>query len=412
MPQLTLFADTEPVRAARPKAVPVSPSATALQSLLARAAFQPRDYQQRIVQQVCDHFVGESVDSGGVRQRAARSVMLESPTGSGKTLMGLCVAHVLQQAYGYRCCWVAMRRNLLSQADRENRNHGINADVAFLSLFAREAPPELVNRGNRPLLLIVDEAQHDPVDSAARLHHELRPQKVLGLTATPFRTDRLKLVFERVVRDMGIQELIDAGYLSRYQHYTVPAWDPRRVADLYAAEPQRWGQSLMFFMRREDCQACQQALAEQGISSELVTAESDRDRQLQDFESGRVQVLISMRVLTEGFDCPSLRTVFCRPSGRLCVTQMAGRVFRQHPNIIHKQIVQCEQTQYPFTRTARPTRQYLWSESGWRTLDVNPSITDVSRRCLAALARVQQRKLPRYLTRHRKKRNQPQSEGD
>ena len=34
-------------------------------------------------------------------------------------------------------------------------------------------------------------------------------------------------------------------------------------------------------------------------------------------------------ILTEGFDCPSLKTVFCRPSGKSCTVQMGGRDFRE-----------------------------------------------------------------------------------
>ena len=55
-----------------------------------------------------------------------------------------------------------------------------------------------------------------------------------------------------------------------------------------------------------------------------MTAKSDRERQIADFSAGRVSVMISMIILAEGFDCPALQTVFCRPSGRLCTVRDGG----------------------------------------------------------------------------------------
>jgi superfamily II DNA or RNA helicase len=75
-----------------------------------------------------------------------------------------------------------------------------------------------------------------------------------------------------------------------------------------------------------------------------------------------------MNVLTEGFDCPSLRTVFCRPSSRLPTVQMCGRVFRRDASSPLKQVVQSRDTELPFARIVRPTEQYLLTDAGWRSL--------------------------------------------
>ena len=91
-------------------------------------------------------------------------------------------------------------------------------------------------------------------------------------------------------------------------------------------------------------------------------------------------------VLTEGFDDPSLKTAWVRDSSRGPTIQMAGRVFRKYPELPYKQVVQSGQTHYPIMRTAVPAEQYLWSESGWRSLMVNPyidQITNVTRSVIA-----------------------------
>ena len=87
-----------------------------------------------------------------------------------------------------------------------------------------------------------------------------------------------------------------------------------------------------------------------------------------------------MLILTEGFDCPSLKTVFCRPSGRGCTIQMGSRVFRKHPDLPRKQIVQCKATRHPFTRTAMAEEQYVWANGHSHRLTVNREITAIGNR--------------------------------
>lgn len=360
--------------------------------LLAGVNVQPRSYQRRITSKAVRMMLGQHRNRFDELQRPAHSVMIESPTGSGKTVMGLAVARHMQQAFGFSVGWVSMRRNLLVQAEQENRRRGFHVDLELISMFDKDPP--------RVDMLVVDEAQHDAAMSMANLHCAIRPQKILGLTATPYRTDRIKLCFDQVIRDAGIHQLIQDGYLSHYHHYTIPVFTPHSVATMFAAEPDRWGKSLIFFHRLEQCQQCQTFLANRGINSEIVTAKSNRERQLADFNAGRVNVLINMAILTEGFDCPSLKTVFCRPSGKSCTVQMGGRVFRKHPDLPFKQIVQCRRSPHPFVKTAMADEQYVWSEDGWRTLTLNRHIEEISRASRDRIARAHV-ELPKLVAAHR-----------
>lgn len=336
-----------------------------------------REYQQRIIGKAMDMLHGQCLGRDGRPLPEAQSVLIESPTGSGKTVMGLSIARALQRKHGYRVGWVAMRRNLLHQTASENQSRGFGVDLQLISMFEKEPPTVDV--------LIVDEAQHDAATSMGNLHSLIRPKKVIGLTATPFRTDRIKLCFDRVIKDAGIHQLIQDDYLSRYAHYTIPEFSPERIAKIYGDDPARWGKSLIFFARHEQCRQCSAFLAQRGVRSEVVTGTSDRERQLDDFQSNRLNVLINMNILTEGFDCPSLKTVFCRPSGRGCTLQMAGRVFRKHPSIALKQIVQCRKTRHPLPRTALADRQYVLIDDQWRSLTLNPRIDDVTMKARRAI---------------------------
>jgi superfamily II DNA or RNA helicase len=350
------------------------------QNVLEAAGVEPRPYQSRIVSKVVSMFLGEHKNGAGELETAARSVMIESPTGSGKTIIAMLVAKTLQNLTGVRVGWVAMRRNLLKQAEVENRTKGINVEpIRFISMFDKSPPTDID-------LLVLDEGHHDAASSMAHLHNVIRPRWILGLTATPFRMDRVQLCFDKTVKDCGIHRLISDGYLSEFDHYTVPKWDVQQLADLYCSEPERWGKSVFFFHTLGQCFALQHMLGARGVASEVVTGDSDRDSQLQAFRQGDVPVLINCMVLTEGFDDPTLKTVWVRASGRGPTIQMAGRVLRKCPGLTAKQIVQCKQTPHPFTKTARPRQQFLWQPDGWRSLSLNPKIDLCSRNACRVIA--------------------------
>lgn len=370
-----------------------------LDQLLARTAVSPRPYQQRIVQQVSDAYQGKSISRQGGSEPAVRSILIESPTGSGKTVMGLLAARYLQEQYpDLAVGWIAMRRNLLLQAEREHERHRIAVrDLHFVSMFDKQ-PTQLqaAREGGRKLLLVVDEAQHDAAGSCMHLHNLLRPDWILGLSATPYRVDRLKLCFEKVIRDAGIHRLIQDGYLAPYHHFTIPLWNPKEVASHYAREPQRWGKSIFYFANLRECFQVQQALGELGHAAEVVTGASDCEQQLDRFRQTELNCLVSCMRLTEGFDEPALKTAWVRDSSRGPTIQMGGRVFRQHPNLRWKQIVQSAETRWPMMRTAMPAAQFVWADDSWRSLQVNERINEISATVLRTLAQSEV-KLPAFL---------------
>src|SRR4051812_3000060 len=211
------------------------------------AGLEARPYQQRIICRAVSLFHGTAVDREGRPEGEVSSVLVESPTGSGKTVMGLSVARWMQRNLGMTVGWAAMRRNLLWQAQAENVR-GFGAEVKLISMFDKQ-PPQVD-------LLGIDEAHHDGALSTANLDSGIKPRQILGFSATPFRSARLKLCFGEPTRDAGIPQLIPGGYLSPYLNSTIPAYTPEGVAEAYAREPNRWGKSLIFFHTLEQCRQC------------------------------------------------------------------------------------------------------------------------------------------------------------
>ena len=357
------------------------------------SAIEPRDYQRRIVRQITDMFAGKHSSKDGAITPSIRSIMVESPTGSGKTVIGMMAAKIIQEksTVPLGICWVAMRRNLLAQASRENIEKGFNLrDVHFTSMFDKLARETVkLKTSGHQILLVLDEAHHDSTDSSANIFNVVKPTYVLGLSATPYRTDKMALCFEKVIKDAGgIHQLISAGYLSRYDHYTIDSWEPKIVVERFAAEPERWGKSVMFFKNLEECFLTRTLLDAHGFKSEVVTGESDAEQQIDDFQRGNVKILINCMKLTEGFDCGDIKTVWVRDSSKGTSIQMAGRVFRIHKSTPIKQVVQGLNTSHPITKTANARMQYRWhAGQGWISLTVNPLIDLMAHNARMAIAR-------------------------
>jgi superfamily II DNA or RNA helicase len=343
-----------------------------MESFFAGTTAQARDYQERLCRKTLSMLEGEWRSRDGRLLEAAKSVLIEAPTGAGKTVMALALAQWGADR-GNRIGWVSMRRNLLWQAEQMRDEFGFRVpNMRFISMFEQNPPTDVD-------WLIVDEAQHDSTSSMAHIHAMVRPKKVIGLSATPYRTDRAQLAFERVVRDVGIHTLIQEKWLSEYDHYTIPKYSPQAIADLFRADRERWGKSVVFFLTKEECDAASDLLRRAGVKNEVVWGGSDREAQIDAFREGKVQVLVSMSILSEGFDADDMKTVFIRPSSRLPAVQMGGRVLRKHPDIPVKQMVQCQVTKHPFVKTARARTSYVQVGDEFRTLTRNENIDKVIR---------------------------------
>lgn len=375
-------------------------------NVIASTGIQPRPYQKRIVGKAHAIFSGTFKNAQGEVEPPAKSVIIESPTGSGKTVMALTTCKVLQaDEPNLVIGWVAMRRNLLAQAAEENTRKGINVqNIHFVSMFDRRPDALLKARSEgKKVLLVVDEAQHDAASSMSHLHNIIDPAMILGMTATPFRTDRMKLCFDKVIKDAGIHTLIQDGYLSKFNHFTIDTWNPETVARHYLAEVDRWGKSIFYFKNLEQCFELNRILSDAGIRNEVVTGETDWEDQLERFKDGSVPCLINCMKLTEGFDEPSLQTAWVRDSGKGCTMQMGGRAFRLHQDLPVKNVVQSKNTRWPFIKTAMPEYQYLWQNDTWLSLKINPKLEQINLNARIAICSIPV-SLPKFITDKAKKR--------
>jgi superfamily II DNA or RNA helicase len=336
--------------------------------------YESRPYQQRIISKADANWKDN-----------VKSQMVVSPTGSGKSFMGLTILkNVVDNSREIIGCepeevgvaWMAMRRNLLKQAQIENENVKCR-NVHYISMFDKDPLEQLTKY--KKIILNTDESHHDSTDSASFIHNKLNPVFCLGLSATPVRTDRMKLCYEVTIQDAGYHNLIQDGYLSKFDQFMLNEFTPNSVANAYLADPKKWGKSLIFFLNYNECVECAAILSGAGVKCDIVTGNTDRDAQIEAFSDGKVDVLINMFVLTEGFDCPDLHSVFVRDSANKGPTiQMAGRVLRKHNSKPRANIVQSVKTSYPFSRVAKPSSQFVHQDGVWRSIGASEMVRMMS----------------------------------
>lgn len=341
--------------------------------------FEERTYQSEAVARTLELF-----DSG------VESVLIESPVGSGKTVMGLLIVQALQKRMPLRVNYVASRRHILDQMAKLN-DEFFHCDLKPVSVFDSNPPPAD--------LLILDEAHHEATRSCVRMYERTGNRLTLGLSATPMRTDRMRLSFQRNVRCCGIQKLIDLGVLSQYHSYKMPEWNVELASRLYLQDPAHWGKTLVFFSTIAECRRFQHALSEGGVPCEVVTGTSNKDKQLELFVNGELPVIANVSVLSEGFDLPELSSVFIRDASRLPTIQMGGRGLRRSPGKDHCNIVQSERSPYQFEKIARPAEGFRYYRDKWLCCSGNSqTVIDTVEHSVKLLSAREEIRMPAYFS--------------
>ena len=125
------------------------------------AAIETRVYQTRTIENTLRAI-----------QEGHRHILIIAPTGAGKTVMALEIARRLNEAYGYKTGWCAMRKHLLLQASEENCEKIGFKHVEFFSMFNKNPPHADV--------LINDECQHTPTESGTTIYQKVNPTIEIG----------------------------------------------------------------------------------------------------------------------------------------------------------------------------------------------------------------------------------------
>jgi DNA repair protein RadD len=299
-------------------------------------------------------------------QLGKRSVLMVLSTGGGKTCI---FSHIAQSAArkGNRVCILVHRQELLDQASRSltamGVSHGIIAagrsmdlshavQVASVGTVARRLhllPQSFLQ------LLVVDEAHHSNAGTWAKVVQHFNTAKLLGVTATPIRTDGRGLgeYYQSMVQGPSAAWLTEHGYLAPAKVYAPPGFDSiglrKRMGDFdmtQAADRVQMGDCLTHYRQHLSGQTaivfcCSVAHAEAvaqlfqsaGIAASSIDGSNttaERRQLLVDLGTGKLKVLTSCSLIGEGVDVPSVGgCILLRPTQSVALhLQMIGRCLR------------------------------------------------------------------------------------
>ena len=322
-----------------------------------------RDYQCDICSQVSDAFDKH------------RSVMVQMPTGTGKTMvLAELVKRLMMKDEGIRILIVAHRRELIEQIKATVKRMGLNADNQLSVINNQTIIVESIQTISRridaldfiPSLVVIDEAHHALAKTYKMMWDAWPDARFLGLTATPCRLNGKGFtdLFDILVQSWDIPTFIKAKWLSTYDFVSIKAdsrtqqlisslkkrgadgdYQVKEMDAVLNKRPsiERLYNCLMEFARNrkgfvyainiDHARSIAEYYQSQGVNAVAIdshTPVKERERIISSFRSGGLQVLVNVDIFSEGFDCPDVEFIqLARPTLSLAkYLQMVGRGLR------------------------------------------------------------------------------------
>ncbi len=334
-----------------------------------------------------------------------RSMLLQAPTGSGKTVIAAQLIHGAEER-GSPCIFFAHRRELIYQCSDKLKEFGVThgmimsgefedswplVQIASIDTFRARAMKRQKLKWPPAKVVIIDEAHRSLAPTYLKMIERYKDMGavILGLTATPMRADGKGLghVYDHMVQTPNVQELINRGYLVMPKHFapTIPdlmgvkttrgdynETQLQEVMDrneLVGDTISNWmrlagdRQTIVFASGVAHSIHLRDEFLKAGVKAAHIdgtTPDYERDKIIKQVRERKIQVICNCMVLTEGFDEPSLSCcVLARPTKNYGLyLQMAGRVLRPADNKEDAYIIDHSGAVYRHGRVNEP---FMWS---------------------------------------------------
>jgi len=313
-----------------------------------------RDYQIDICSRVSEAFEHH------------RSVMVQMPTGTGKTVvLAELVKRLKMKNEGLKILIVAHRRELVEQ---------IKATIKRMKMDSRNITVESIQTISRridaldfiPSLVVIDEAHHALAKTYKMMWDAWPDARFLGLTATPCRLNGKGFtdLFDVLVQSWDIPTFIKEKWLSTYDFVSIKSdgvtqrlldslqkrgsdgdYQNKEMDMLLNKRPsierlyqsfEEYGKDrkgIVYAINISHAKKIMELYQEHGIKAVAIdskTPAAERQADIEAFKKGDIQVLVNVDIFSEGFDCPDVEFVqLARPTLSLAkYLQMVGRGLR------------------------------------------------------------------------------------
>ena len=308
-----------------------------------------------------------------------QSVMVQMPTGTGKTVLLASIVKDEERRVAKPCVWiVAHRRELVEQIEETLAKMFVTDDEQVSSPFIKVMSIQWLSRhfqelNEQPTLILIDEAHHAVAKTYAELMNAYPDAKKLGVTATPCRLTKRGFtdLFEVLLCSHSIPQFIKEGYLSDFDYVSLNpnSEDQKKIdglekraadGDYNTAEMQgvldcrpsierlyqsideyvKGKKGIVYAINIEHAEHIAEYYREQGLAAVAIsskTPKEERKKLIEKFkhsENEGVQILVNVDLFGEGFDCPDVEFIqLAKPTLSLAkYLQMVGRGLRVAKN--------------------------------------------------------------------------------
>lgn len=315
--------------------------------------------------------------------KSEKNVMLQMPTGAGKTILFSSVINDIIKVPDSKILIIAHRKELLEQISshlsKYNIEHGIissnrkrclekRVQVASIQTLTHKNNEE-ITKSFVPNFIVIDEAHHTLAKTYDQLWKLYPLSWKLGVTATPCRINGAPFTnhFSELISSLSVKELIEKGFLSDYTFYTENPDSDLSKAILSIKKKSSTGdyrindllqnlnverhvkklvlsystyanglKGIVYCISIEHAHNICEAYKNIGVVAEYIdskTPKTEREQIVQDFKEGKIQVLVNVDIFSEGFDCPDVEFIqMARPTWSLSkYMQQVGRGLRTSP---------------------------------------------------------------------------------
>ena len=308
--------------------------------------------------------------------------LVVAATGTGKTIVSALDFKRLRQEMGDpSLLFVAHRQEILRQSVGAFRQ--VLKDGSFGELYVDGHRPnewrhvfasvqgldqvELEDLDPKAFdVVIVDEFHHATAPTYRRLLEHLQPRELIGLTATPERTDSddvLRYFDNHIAVELRLWDALERGLLCPFQYFGLSdntdlssvewsrkGYDIAELERIYTGDDARVRlvlqqlqnklrdansmRALGFCVSIAHAEFMARRFTDAGLPSQAVSANTDSDtrrKALADLQKGNLRALFAVDLFNEGVDLPAVDTLlFLRPTeSALVFMQQLGRGLRR-----------------------------------------------------------------------------------
>ena len=309
-----------------------------------------------------------------------QSVMVQMPTGTGKTIL---LAEVVKREKGKvknPYVWIVVHRRELVEQIRETLETMLSSSSstsdAITSLLSDNSRIKVMSiqwlsrhyqeMEESPSLIVIDEAHHAVAKTYKEVMDAFPEAKKLGLTATPCRLTRRGFtdLFDVLLQSWSAKKFIADGWLSLYDYMSIREdsedwrlvnslkkrgadgdFSLREMSEKLNVQPsiERLCDTVMRYAANKKgityaidiahAEHIAEAYRQHGINAIAISSKTPNDERrltIDKFKAGQIQVLVNVDLFGEGFDCPDVEFIqLARPTLSLAkYLQQVGRGMR------------------------------------------------------------------------------------